>query len=246
VRSVRGMSATLAATAPIALLLTGCVATQTVATRARLVDARIIASQSRTEVAQADPAVSVGAPVVIRERSGSAIVVALRNDSARPVTDLPILVGVRAPSGRTTYLNRSTTLDYFEAHIAAIGPDASTAWVFTTGARIPRGRPFATVGFPQLHPTLGGSLPSVAVSLRSARQERGGLVLEVSIISRSAVPQYDLPVYAVALRDGREVAAGRTAITHLGTRGTTTSTLSLLGSAHYDLLRLIASPTIFN
>lgn len=244
-RSARRISAAFVATAPVAVLLSGCVSTQTVASRARLVDARILASQTQTKVTQANASISVGAPAVIRTPTGGAIVVALRNDSARQLTDLPISVGVRTPSGRATYLNRSTTLDYFDSHIAAIGPEARTTWVFTTGAQIARGRVFATVGLPQLHPTLSRSLPSVAVSLR-ATPKAGALTLKLSIVNRSAIPQYDLPVYAVAMRNGREVSAGQTVVAHLGTRGTTTSTLTLLGSSHYGSLRLIASPTIFN
>jgi hypothetical protein len=243
VPSVRRVSATCVATLPLAVLLTGCVSTQTVATRARLVDARILASQGTTIVVRANPAVNVEVPLVFRDRSGSAIVVALRNASGRALTDLPISVGVRTRSGRTLYLNRSTNLDYFASHVAAIGAYAATAWVFTSGPSVPRGRPFATVGFPRLHPAVAGALPRVEVSLRAAP---AGGSLELSIANRSAIPQYDLPVYAIAFRGGREVAAGRTAIVHLGTRGTTTSTLNLLGSSHYDSLRLIASPTIFN
>ncbi|MGO9907903.1 MAG: hypothetical protein ACLP4R_13240 [Solirubrobacteraceae bacterium] len=246
--SVRRVSAAFVATAPVAVLLTGCVSTQTVATRARLVDARIIASQSQTEVRQANPSVSVEVPVLIHTATGDAIIVSVRNDSARQLTDLPISVGVRTSSGRTTYLNSSTTLDYFQSHIAAVGPDASTDWVFTkfTVGALPRGRVFATVGVPRLHPTLSRSLPFVAVSLRARYLATGGVILKLSVLNRSVIPQYDVPVYAVALRHGREVAAGRTAVTHLGTRGTSTSLLALLGSSHYDSLRLVASPTIFN
>lgn len=241
--SVSATCTTCAGALSLAVLLSGCVSTQTVAARARLLDARTIASQTETEVRSADPAVSAGTPVVIRDRTGSAIVVALRNDTGRPLTDLPISVGVRTRSGRELYLNRSVNLDYFASHVAAIGPHAATAWVFTTGTSIPSGRPFATVGFPQLHPTLTGSRPQVEVSLLAAS---GGGALKLWVVNRSAIPQYDLPIYAIALRAGREVAAGRTAVAHLGTRGTTTSTLSLLGSSRYDALRLIASPTIFN
>jgi hypothetical protein len=228
---------------PLAVLLTGCVSTQTVATRARLVDARIIASQTSTEVTRVNPEVSVGVPVVIRDGTATAIVVPLRNDSARALTDLPVSIGVRARSGGTKYLNRSTNLDYFESHIASIGSRADAEWVFTTRGRIPRGRPFATVGFAPLHPTAGPSLPSLAVSLRAVRSD---LTLRLSIANRSAIPQYDLPVYAVALRDGHDVAAGRTTVTHLGTNGTTTSSVSLFGSSHYSSLLLIATPTIFH
>lgn len=237
------MSATLAAAAPVAVLLTGCVSTQTVASRARLVDARTIVSQGTTEVTRANPSVSVGVPVVIRDPAGTAIVVALANDSARTLPDLPISVGVRTGSGRELYLNRSANLDYFESHIATIGPHAATAWVFMTTAPVPRGRPFATVGFSQQHPALSGSLPSVAASLRTAL---AGRKLELSIVDRSTIPQYDVPIYALALRDGREVAAGTTSITHLGTDGRTTTSITLLGSPRYSALRLIASPTIFH
>lgn len=238
--SVRRLLAAFAATAPVAVLLTGCVSTQTVAARARLVDSRTLASQSATTVAQTNPAVSVGAPVLIRDHATTAIVVALHNDSARTLTDLPISVGVLTRSRRRTYLNRSASLDYFQSHVASIGPDAATTWVFTTGVRIPSGHAFATVGISQLHPSLGRSLPSIAVSAS------GGPNLELSIRNRSTIPQYDLPIYAVALRDGRAVAAGGTTLAHLGTHATTTTTLGLVGSSRYGSLQLIASPTIFN
>ena len=247
VRSVKRVSAAFAATAPVAVLLTGCVSTQTVASRARLVDARILASQIPTEVTRANPAVTVGAPVVIRDRAATAIVVTVRNDSARVLTDLPISVGVRTHSGRDSYLNSSTDLGYFANHVASIGPGATTTWVLTTGARIPPGRVFATVGVAQLHPSLSRSLPSITVSLRAMQPERGDQVtLKVSILNRSAIPQYSLPIYAVALRGDHEVAAGRTTVAHIGSHGTTTSTVSLLGSLRYGAVRLIAPPTIFN
>ncbi len=243
VLSARRVSATCAATLPLAVLLTGCVSTQTVGARARLVDARIITSQSPTEVTRANPAVSVGVPVVIRAGTATAIVVTLRNDAGRSLTDLPISIGVRIPSGRTKYLNRSANLDYFESHIASIGSRAVTEWVFTTTQHIPRGRPFATVGFSPLHSTVGPSLPSLAVSRLASRND---FTLGLSVANHSAIPQYDLPVYAVGLRDGHEVAAGRTTVTHLGTNGTQTSSVSLLGTSHYSSLLLIATPTIFH
>lgn len=244
--SVSRLSAAFATVAPVAVLLTGCVSTRTVAARARLVDARTLASQSVTQVRQANPAVSVKAPVVIHTHAATAIVVALRNDSAHALTDLPISIGVRTRSGRKTYLNRSTTLDYYASHVASLGPRETTTWVFTTSANIPPGRAFATVGISQLHPTVGQSLPLVAVSSRSSHDHGGAVTLKLSIANRSVVPQYDLPVYAIAFRAGHEVAAGRTAVPHLGTDATTTSTVSLVGSPRYDSLQLIAPPSIFN
>jgi len=244
VRSVRRTSAACVATLPLAIVLTGCVSTQQIAARARLVSARVLASQGPTQVERANSDVAVGRAALIRTRTGTAIVVPLRNHSSSVVTDLPISVGVRTTSGDRLYLNRSANLDYFESHVAAIGPRAVTTWVFTTDRRVRGGRPFVRVGFPQLHPSTGTTLPRIDVSPRAGGS--AGASVEVSIANRSEIPQYRLQVYAVAVRAGRAVGAGRAEITHLGTNATATLSITLLGVAQGVVLRLIALPTIFS
>jgi len=237
------------ATLPALVLLTGCVSTQRIAARARLVDARILASQTLRVVVRADPAVSVARPVVIRGAGGSAIVVSLRNDSARVLSDLPISVGVRSRRGRPEYLNSSADLDYFQTHVAAIAPHAVVTWVFTTGRRIGSGlRAFATVGIPQIRPPAGVDLPRIVASAGGPARGRGPSAWSgaVSVVNRSAIPQYDLPIYAVAVRGGRVLAAGEGSVSHLGTDGRTTLTITLLGDERGAALRLTALPTIFS
>lgn len=242
--SVRRASAAWAATLPVVVLCTGCVSTQAIAARARLVDARIRAGQHVTLVMRANPELTVGAPVVIHGRGGvTAIVVSLRNESARALTDLPISIGVRTRSGRNVYLNASTSADYFQSHIASIGPRASTTWVFTSGRRPPAGRVFATLGFPALRTSVAGALPRIVASPR-ARSGADGV--NVAVTSRSSIPQYDLQVYAVAVRGGRYVAAGQAALAHLGTNGTATLKVALIGSGLGGSLRLMVLPTIFS
>ncbi|MBV9607820.1 MAG: hypothetical protein JO027_22085 [Solirubrobacterales bacterium] len=227
------------ATLPALVLLTGCVSTQRIAARARLVDARILASQTVPAAVRADPEISVARPVVVRATGGSAIVVTLRNDSAHVLSDLPLSVGIRPRRGRPAYLNRAANLDYFQTHVASIAPHAVVTWVFTTGRRVGSSlRAFATVGFPQIQSVAGPDLPRIAVSaLRSGA---------VSVVNRSTIPQYDLPVYAVAVRGGRVVAAGEATVAHLGTHGHTTLTVALLGNGRGAALHLTALPTIFN
>ena len=84
---------------------------------------------------------------------------------------LPISVGIRT-AHRELYLNRSANLDYFETHVAVIGPRGVTDWVFTTDRRVTDGKAIATVGFPQLHPSLAGRLPLIEVSSHGTRSER--------------------------------------------------------------------------
>ena len=237
-RSVRRASAACAATLPFALVLTGCVSTQQIAARARLVSARTLASQSAIEVTRENPDVSVGRLTVIRARTGTAIVVPLRNDTSNTLTDLPISVAIQT-AHRRVYVNRSANLDYFQTHVAAIGPLESTDWVFTTGARIASGRVVrALVGVPQLHPVDARSLPRIEVSSRGAGS--------VTLANHSGIPQYDLQVYAVAIRAGRDVGAGSAEVTHLGSYATTTLSVTLVGLDQGAALRLIALPTIFS
>ena len=76
------------------------------------------------------------------------------------------------------------------------------------------------------------------------RRSHGGARL--SVTNASTIPQYDLPVYVVAVRGGRDVAAGRATVPHLGTHGTTTLSVSVLGSPRGATLDVIATPTIFS
>jgi hypothetical protein len=243
-RSVRRMSAVCIATVPAALGVTGCVSTQRIAARARLVSARELASQSTTEVARANPDVTVGRLTLIHTRTGTAVVASLRNNASSTLTDLPISVGIHTHGSHTAYLNRSANLDYFDSHIAAIAPHSVTTWVLITRRRVPGGRPFATVGVSQLQQSAGASLPQIDVSTPTGGSAPGSVAVSVS--NRSGIPQYDLPVYAVASRAGREVGAGRAEVAHLGTRATTTLRITLLGKSQMATLRLIAPPTIFN
>jgi len=231
-----------------ALVLAGCVSTQQIASRARLVNDRIMAGQRPTQVTDGEPAVRVGRPAVIRSRSATAIVVPLSNQSATALTDLPISVGISTRSGQKLYLNRSTTLDYFETHVAVIGPRRATAWVFITDRRVPvKATPFATVGFPQFHPQLSGGLPHIDVSWPpGAVTSPADGAARASVTSRSGVPQYDLQVYVIAVRAGHTVAAGRATIPHLASYGRTTVRVTLIGDPTRATLRPFAPPTIFS
>jgi hypothetical protein len=232
------VSSTCAVTLPVAVMLSSCVSTQTVASRARLVNGRVVAATQPTRVVRANPEVTVAEPVLIHGAAGTAIVVSVRNDSSRVLTDLPISVGIRTRAGREVWINGSANLDYFDSHLAAIGARATTTWVFTTSGRVPAGRPFARVGVPSGHPSLVATLPRIEV----AADGTAG----VSVTNRSAIPQYDLPVYVVAVRNGHDVAAGRVTVTHLATNGSTTKRVTLFGPDAGATLRLIAVPTVFS
>jgi hypothetical protein len=248
VRSGKGIGLTCPALAlvSVALLLSGCVTTQQVAARARLVDARIRASQAPMRLTQRNPEVGVTKLSLVRGPAGTAVTVRLRDTSARWLTDLPIAVGLITHAGKR-YLNGAANLDYFDSHVAALAPRRVVDWVFTSPRRlVVTGRLFAEVGISPLAPPPAGALPQLDVTLRRSASTSGGRTLRLSVANDSAIPQYGLPVYAVGLLGGRDVSAGRATVAHLGTYGTTTLRLTLLGSVRGETIRLSALPTIFH
>lgn len=211
-----------------ALVLTGCVTTQQTNERYKLRADRTLASRKPLRVHAPGTDASVGRITVLRGAHGGALVVELRNRTDRALSDLPISVGV----GRTV-LNARGGLNFFQTHVASIKPSAQVAWVFTTRRRIPHGRPFAVAGNAARSPA---ALPDI-----SAEPARDGALVR----NATDVPQYGLPVYALARRGGRYVAAGRATLQQLGTGDSATVPLRLIGARHGAQLELEALPTIF-
>jgi hypothetical protein len=248
VRSGNWIGAALAglATLPIPVLLTGCITTQQVAARARLVDARIRASQSPLRVTRQDPAVRVLRLSLVSGSGGFALAVQVRSISTHSLTDLPISVGLGTHEGGKVYLNRSANLDYDQTHVVSIPPHGLETWVYTSGRRLPgRGRPFADVGVTQLPEPVAATLPRVEVAREPSASSSATRLLSLSVSNRSGIPQVSVPVYAVVVRRGRVLAAGRATVAHLGTHSSATVHLTLLGSARDAGVRISVLPTIF-
>jgi hypothetical protein len=225
--------------------LAGCVeTTQQKNARVQLQDDRLLASRSPVRVMRGDPSVTVLAVRILRTRAGTAIAATLHNDSARPVSDLPVSVGVRASSGRLTYLNRQPELPYFETHVAGVAGKGQTTWVFTTAGRAPAGRAFARVGVGAIPvdrrvrqlPAIGSSVTSVGRAGRRA-------IAAGQIANRSGVSQTGLQVYAYALSGQRLVAAGTASVSTLDPRAQTAVQIPLLGDPGSSALQLQIPPT---
>lgn len=223
--------------------LTGCVTTQQEAAWVQINSARLRASQFAVDLTGRSTLVEVTSVrlIALRRFPQSAIVVTLRNRAARPVSDLPVLVGVSLRHGRHISLNRETA-DYFQNHVPAIGPHAALRFVLTVARRLPFGAvPFARVGrSATVAVPVGQRLPAVEVT--SSRERHGRAT--VTIRNVSSIPQFQLPVYAVARRHGESVAAGQTLITELDSGASAQLRVSLIGNPAGATLSLQAPPTI--
>jgi hypothetical protein len=226
-------------------VLTGCTTTQQKAARIQLNNARIRANLTALRLTGTSSTVRVTSIGVLTGRPSRdvAVVVALRNRSPRPVSDLPLLVGVKLPDGHRMDLNAAANLPYFRNHIPAIAPRGELTWVLTLTHRLPgRATPFARVGSssPATLTTIG-ALPKLRVA---TSQPIGGEVA-VTVQNLSGVTQYQLPVYAVAIRGKRFLAAGQTLVEELDGGAIAHLRLPLVGSPSGAKLSFEAPPTIF-
>jgi hypothetical protein len=204
-RSPAGKLAAVAMAVALVVALGGCATSRETASLMRLNNNRTLASQADTRVRQVSAQVKPTQVALVRSSHRNAIVVTVHNSSKRVQSDLPISVGYTQAGGQRVFLNRGTSLTYFNAHLPGIRPGRSLIWVFTTAHQIPAGvRAFARIG-PRPQPVAPAGSSPVSVSVRTKAVSAKGLNLVVT--NNSGLPQYQLQIYSYARHDGRYVAA---------------------------------------
>lgn len=236
--------------------LAGCSTTQQEAARLQLNSARIRASEVPTRVTAPGQAVRVARVALVSDGGQTAFIVQVHNPATRPVSDLPISVGVRIGARRAVYVNSQSPQEYsyFDAHLPVVAARGTLTWVYTTDRHLPaHSRPFAIVGdqpspaVPRVNqlPVIRASALTGTPATAAAASGSGASRLAIALHNLSGVPQYQLQVYAFAQAAGRYVAAGDITVPHLGSQGSATLRLGLLGSLGRARLQIEALPTIF-
>ena len=246
-RATRVFGAAVAALA--GAIVAGCSTTQEEAARLQLNSARIRASETPTRVAMAGNTVRVTRLALVPGRSGTAFVVQIHNPGTRAVSDLPISVGVRAGRKRR-FLNVQSQAEfsYYEAHLPVIAAGATLTWVYSSGRRLSaHSRPFVAVGAaPSVPSPRTAQLPVIRASVSGpvAQGAAARSPLVIALHNESAIPQYQLQIYAYAEQGNRYVAAGNVTVAHLGSLADQKANLPLLGNPVNARLEVEALPTI--
>jgi hypothetical protein len=246
--SVRRACAGIAGVGAV-LTLAGCSTTQDEAARLQLNSARIRAAEVKTVVRTAGAAVQVSDVSLLSTPGAHTFVVTLHNPGAKAVTDLPISVGVSQRGRHRVYLNSRSEqeLSYFYAHLPRIAAGSSVTWVFATTHAVPaKARPFALVGArPSPAVPVSATAPTIETHVTATKPAAHGREwLTVTLRNNTSVPQYQMPVYAVALRGRRTVAAGEQIVPHLGTHRSLSIRVPVQGSLQHARLNVAALPTI--
>jgi hypothetical protein len=173
-----------------------------------------------------------------------AVAVKLTATTQRAQLNVPVLVNVTGAGGKLLYTNGTGGAEASLQRIALLRPRTAEWWVndqvlasssasgvkvrVGTGTRAPR-----------------GAQPELSTTATHLGEQSGLSVLSGRLVNRSHTAQSKVPVFAVALRDGKPVAAGRAVISELAGRPGASAPFQvfLVGKAAGATVQVTAVPT---
>jgi len=228
----------------VALALTGCETTQEKSAKLERAahSKAVVQNASGLKIASASRTIKVISASALHTSEATAAAVALSNTGTAQ-SDVPLLISV-SQSGGPAVTNAEpglahslTAVAYVPAHGTAMWVDDQLTLTGTPGAVK------ATVG--EGKPATG-ALPKIEVISHRLEKEPSGEAVTGTVSNRSQVAQHELPVYAVATRGGRTVAAGRGVVNTLAAGASGKFEIFLVGtSAQGAKLTLEAPPSTF-
>ncbi len=175
------------------------------------------AAAAALKLGASNRSVRVSQITLLSDAGRLAVAAKLTNDSSRAQVDVPLLVQVTGKGGTVLYSNKAGGVEASLQRIALLRAHQSAWWVddqvltsqraLVAKLRVGTGPRTRTNAFPELATSAGHSVREAGISTLSA-----------SLVNHSSKGQSKVPVFAVALRDGHVVAAGRAVIGALPAR----------------------------
>jgi hypothetical protein len=236
---------TAAGLAALALGLTACQSTQDKSAELEKQGAGTLISDKGLEIKKENPDVEVVSKTLLGDAEGSAVVVAVHNDSGSALTDVPILIDVRDAKGKSVYRNDIPGIEPALASIPYIPAHGNAEWV--DDQVFAAGKPKSVeVKVGAGGSTFSGQLPDIEVSEPKLEGDPvSGIAATGSVVNRTGEDQGRLLLYVVARRGSEIVAAGRGAIEHLKPEAKKLKyTIFFIGDPQGAELKLTALPTL--
>jgi hypothetical protein len=162
---------------------------------------------------------AVARAVVVRGDGGAlAAAVEVRNRGTRAQRDVPVLIDVRDAAGDSVYKNDAVGLQPALQRLASVRPRRTAWWVNdqVTAADPPRTVHARVGAAPSAAPT---AIPAVALKDVHFDGDATGRYLTGTVVNPSKGVLRDVPIFAVALKGRRVVAAGRALVPKLPAAG---------------------------
>jgi hypothetical protein len=207
--------------------LTACESTQSKSAALEKQGSKLLLDDTGLQVEKESTDVKVLSTALLTDANGSAVVVTLRNDSGKDLTNVPISIDVLDAKGKSVYKNDIPGIEQGLAAVPYVPAGGTVDWVhdqiLATGK--PPKKVKVKVGASTA--AFSGALPEIEVSEPAIEGDPvSGIEATGDVVNRTGEEQGRLLLYAVARRGNEVVAAGRGAIDHL--RATTKP-------AHYDI-----------
>ena len=221
------------ATAPlcalVALAASGCETTQQLSARIGRSLGHQSAIAGTTVTGERNRNVRVDATALIAG-SPAAVAVQLTNESATPQTNILVALDVLDAKGVSVYRNDTSGIEPSLQQLALLPAHATVWWVddqVLGGAGAPSSVT-VRVGAATSRPRSG---PAIAPSGKSASDAFPGPHVSATLRNTSSVAAHALAVYAVTIRSGRAVGAGRALVASLAPGANTSVTIPITGVA---------------
>ena len=234
-----------AALALVALALTGC---ETTAEKSAKLEREAKSHGVQTvakglSITRQSKQVEVLSATVVNSSEGSAAIVTLRNTSARALRDIPLAVTVRDARGAIVYSNSGAGLAHTLVSAPVLAAHGELTWI-DDQVQARGGAPASVSAEVGEAPPARGAIPRIGIEgTRLFEDQTNGVGAEGTAVNHSRVAQQELVIYALALRSGRVVAAGRAVLPQLAADASTHFQVFFIGDPHGAQLQVSAPPT---
>jgi hypothetical protein len=238
-RAAAGAAAVLAAGG-----LTACQSTQDKSAELAK-KAKHVSAGQKLVITKANPDIKVGQTTVLKDANGAAVVIELRNISAREQVQVPVAIDVKSAHGRSLFRNDAPGLEPSLVTAPLIAPHGTLVWVNDQVVTAEQPKLVdAKVGPPRLAAP-PRRLPKIEVgSPKLITDPVSGVEATGPVTNRSKLVQLKLVLFAVARRGGRVVAAGRGQIKKLVPNKQTNYHIFFIGNPKGAKVQVSAPPSV--
>jgi len=232
--------AAAAIAAAAALVLGGCETTQQQSARIGLRLGHQSARAGTTRIGARNRVVRVVRTAIVAG-SPAAVAVELTNTSATAQAAIPVLIAARDAKGATVYRNDTRGIQPSLQQLALL-PAHTTAW-WVDNEVLASGGAATAVTVQVGAASATRTVPRVAARDPQASDSFPGPHVDVTVHSAAAAAQSQLPLYAVAIRAGRVVGAGRALIPSLGGGASATAEIPMTGAVSGATIAITVAPS---
>jgi hypothetical protein len=228
-----------------ALALCGCETTAEKSAKLEREAKRVTLAQEKgLTITRVSETVKASSAVVVHDSERAAVVVTLENASAHAQRDVPIAITVKDAHGKTVFQNNEPGLESALVSVPSIPAHGSAEWVNDQVAAT--GTPASVSVQVGQAASVSGRLPGLTTAgAKMSEEPATGTVADGTVTNGSKVAQSGLVIYAVARRDGKIVAAGRSIVPQLTPAASAPFQAALVGDAQGAQLRTSAPAASF-